>query len=134
MRYILRYTTHLWGTWSLNQSHSSHVRFYLESGTNFGDGIIKDYDVIKCENNCTAFQIGFLLQNFSLISSAVDHMVQGVHSFKKLPKFGLTWLKLKYNYLFKVQLCFGNENHLKWGTFSGTQLILRYIFFRSIIV
>ena len=74
--------TSFWAAWSLNQSHSIHVRLFIESSTNWGKGIIKDYDVIKYENNCSVFQIGFLYQNFSLISIAVDHMVQGVHTLK----------------------------------------------------
>ena len=39
------------------------------------NGIMRDYDVIRCESDCAISQKKFFFQNFGSKSSAVDHMV-----------------------------------------------------------
>ena len=50
---------------------------YLVCGTNGNgnNGIMRDYDVIRCESDCAISQKKFFFPNFGSKSSAVDHMV-----------------------------------------------------------
>ena len=53
------------------------LRLYLVRGTDGieNNGIMRDYDVIRCESDCAISQKKFFFQNFGSKSSAIDHMV-----------------------------------------------------------
>ena len=67
----------LFNVWMGSMNGGRSLWLYLVSGTNLveNNGIVRDYDVIKCESYCAISQKKNFFFNFGSKSSAVDYMV-----------------------------------------------------------
>ena len=63
---------------------------YLVRGTNGveNNGIMRDYDVIRCESDCAISQKNFFFQNSGSKSSVIDHMVAMIPEFWNFENLG----------------------------------------------
>ena len=80
---------------------------YLVRGTNGieNNGIMRDYDVIRCESDCAISQNWVFTSNFGALYLNMVHTTKRWYKILKFPKCRLNWginTLLKYKFAFKI--------------------------------